>query len=62
MLDCCSQGTFINIDLAKKLKAEGVQTTIKIKTLNRKESQETEAASGLKFSKSSGERMRLTCQ
>ena len=33
MLDCCSQGTFINTDLARKLKADGVKTTIKIKTL-----------------------------
>ena len=57
MLDCCSQGTFISTDLARKLKAEGVQTTIKIKTLNGEESQETEAVSGLKVSKSSGERM-----
>ena len=57
MLDCCSQGTFISTDLARKLKSEGVQTTIKIKTLNGKESQETEAVSGLKVSKSSGQRM-----
>ena len=57
MLDCCSQGTFISTDLARKLKAEGVQTTIKIKTLNGEESQETEAVSGLKVSKSSGQRM-----
>ena len=57
MLDCCSQGTFISSDLARKLKAEGVQTNIKIKTLNGEESQETEAVSGLKVSKSSGERM-----
>ena len=57
MLDCCSQGTFISTDLARKLKAEGVQTTIKIKTLNGEESQETEAVSGLKVSKSSGEWM-----
>ena len=34
MLDCCSQGTFINTYLARKLKAEDVETTIKIKTLN----------------------------
>ena len=57
MLDCCSQGNFISTDLARKLNAEGVQTTIKIKTLNEEKSQETEAASGLKVSKSSGERM-----
>ena len=44
-------------DLARKLKAEGVQTTVKIKTLNGEESQETEAVSGLKVSKSSEERM-----
>ena len=56
MLDCCSQGTFISTDLARKLKAEGVQTTIKIKTLNGEESQETEAVSGLKVSKCQGVR------
>ena len=43
--------------MARKLKAEGVQTTVKIKTLNGEESQETEAVSGLKVSKSSEERM-----
>ena len=59
MLDCCSQGTLINTDLARKLKTEAVQTTIKIKTLNGEESQETEAVSGLKVSKSSGERMSI---
>ena len=57
MLDCCSQGTFISTDFTRKLKAEGVQTTIKIKTLNGEESRETEAVSGLKVSKSSGDRM-----
>ena len=57
MLDCCSQGTFISTDFARKLKAEGVQTTIKIKRLNGEESQETEAVSGLKVFKSSGDRM-----
>ena len=57
MLDCYSQGTFISTDLARKLKAEGVQTTIKIKALNGEESQETEAVSGLKISKSSGQKM-----
>ena len=57
ILDCCSQGTFSSTDLARKLKAEGVQTTIKIKTLNGEESQKTEAVSGLKVSKSTGKRM-----
>ena len=57
MLDCGSQGTFISTDLARKLKAESVQTAIKIKTLNGEESQETEAVSGLKVAKSSGKRM-----
>ena len=57
MLDCCSQRTFISPDLTRKLKAESVQTTIKIKTLNGEESQETEAVSVFKVSKSSGERM-----
>ena len=59
MLDCGSKGTFINTGLARKLKAEGVQMSIKIKTLNGEESQETEAVSGLKVSKSSGESMRI---
>ena len=48
MLDCCSQGTFINSELAKKLRTEGTMTTIKVKTLNGEESQETEAINGLK--------------
>ena len=38
MLDCCSQGTFINSELAKKLRMEGTLTTIKIKILNGEES------------------------
>ena len=41
LLDCCSQGTFINSELAQKLRTEGTLTTIKIKTLNGQESQET---------------------
>ena len=57
MLNCFSQGTFINTDLTKKLKAQSVKTTIKIKTLNGEESQEAEAASGLKVFKSSVESM-----
>ena len=28
MLDCCSPGTFINTDLAKKLEGDGMKTTI----------------------------------
>ena len=56
-MDCCSQETFINIDLARKLNDEGEKTTIKIKTLNGEESQEAEAASGLKVFKSSVESM-----
>ena len=52
MLDCYSQGTFINTDLARKLKADGMKTTIKIKTLNGEDEQESEAISGLKGSKS----------
>ena len=54
MLDCCSQGTFICTDLARKLKADGIKTTIKIKTLNGEDTQESEAISGLKVSKSIG--------
>ena len=34
VLDCCSQGTFTHTDLARKLKADGMKTAIKIKTLN----------------------------
>ena len=37
--------------MTRKLKAEGVQTTIEIKPLNGEESQETEAVSGLKVSR-----------
>ena len=48
MLDCCSQGSFINSELAKKLRAEGTMTTIKVRKLNGEESQETEAINGLK--------------
>ena len=54
MLDCCSQGTFINTDLARKLKTDGMKTTIKIKALNGEDTQESEAISGLKVSKSIG--------
>ena len=54
MLDCRSQGTFINTDLARKLKADGIKATIKIKTLNGEDTQESEAISGLKVSKSIG--------
>ena len=44
MLDCCSQGTFINSELANKFRTEGtMMTIIKIKTLNREVRQETEA-------------------
>ena len=57
MLDCCSQGNFISTDLARKLKAEGLPAAIKIKILNGEESQEKKAVSGLKVSKSSGQRM-----
>ena len=45
MLDCCSQETFINSELAKKLRTEGTMVTIKIKTLNGEESQGTEPIS-----------------
>ena len=48
MLDCCSQGTFINTDLARKLNAEGIKTTIKTKTLHGEETHESKAISGLK--------------
>ena len=49
MLYCCSQGTFINTDLAKKLKAKSMKTTIKIKTLNGKNTKELEEIRVLKF-------------
>ena len=48
MLDSCSQGTFINSELAKNLRAGGNNITIKVKTLNGEEIQETEAINGLK--------------
>ena len=51
MLDCSSQGTFINTDLARKLNADGTKTTTKIKTLNGTDTHEFEAISGLKVSK-----------
>ena len=43
--------------MARKLKAESVQITTKIKTLNGEEIQETEAVCGFKASKLSGERI-----
>ena len=49
-----SKGTFIRTDLARQLKADGMKTTIKIKTLNGEDTQESEAFSGLKVSKSIG--------
>ena len=54
MLDCCSQGTFINTDLARKLKADGMKATIKFKTLTGKDTQESQTISGLKVSRSIG--------
>ena len=45
MLDCCTQETFINSELAKKLRTEGTMATIKIKILNGEESQGTEPIS-----------------
>ena len=33
MLDACSQGTFITQNLMKQLSSEGIQTSVKIKTL-----------------------------
>ena len=46
MLDWRSQGTFINTDLARKLNADGMKTTIKIKTLNGEDTHESKAISG----------------
>ena len=34
MSDYCSQGTVMSADLTKKLKTDGMKTTIKIKSLN----------------------------
>ena len=48
MLDCSSQGNFIDSELAKKLRTEGTMTIMKIKTINGEEIQETEAISDLK--------------
>ena len=48
ILGCCSQGSFINSELAKKLRTVCAKTTMKIKTLNREEIHETEAISDLK--------------
>ena len=50
MLDHCSQRTFINSELGKKLRIEGIMITIKIKTLNWEKGHETEAIFGLKVS------------
>ena len=49
MLYCCSQGTFINTGLAKKLKAKSMKTTIKIKTLNGKNTKKLEEIRVLKL-------------
>ena len=46
MLDCFSKGTFINTDLAMKLNAVGMKTTIKIKALNGEDTHEFEAIIG----------------
>lgn len=49
MFDYCSQATFSNSELSKKLRREGgTMTIIKIRKLNRAKSQETEIISGLK--------------
>ena len=54
MLSCCSQGSFINSELAKKLRKEVTMTNIKTKTLNWKESQETAGISDLNITSSTG--------
>ena len=59
MLYCCSQETFLNRELAKKLRTEGTMTSIKIKTLNVEERQETEAISDLKVTSSTGKNIRI---
>ena len=46
MLDCCSQGTFINTD--------GMKATIKIKTLTGKDTQESQTIIALKVSRCIG--------
>ena len=52
VLDCSSQGTFINADFAQKSMADGMKTTIKIKMLKGENNQKFKAISGLKVSKS----------
>ena len=59
MLYCCSQEAFLNRELAKKLRTEGTMTSIKIKTLNVEERQETEAISDLKETSSTGKNTRI---
>ena len=54
MLDCCSQETFINSELTKKLRTKSVMTTVKIKTLNGEESRKTGTISDLKATSSTG--------
>ena len=49
MIDCYSQGTFIRTDLARKLKADGIKTTTKIKSLNGEDTLEFEAISRSKY-------------
>lgn len=51
VLDCPDQGTFINADFAKKLRADGVKPTIKIKLLKGESIQIFKAISRLKVSK-----------
>ena len=53
MLDYYSQGTFINADLTKKLKGDGMKTTTKIKSLNGGDKNLKESV-WLKISKSIG--------
>ena len=59
MLDFCSQGTFINSKLVKTLRIIGTMTTIKTKTLNGEESQETKAISDLKVTSSTGKNISI---
>ena len=51
---CCSQGTFINSELGKKLRIEGTMATIKIPTLNGEKTQETEAILDLRITSTTG--------
>ena len=51
LLDTCSQGTFVNDNLVKKLGFSGVRTSIDIKTLNSNKKRDISLIEGLMVSK-----------